>query len=215
MRDARAPNFPLRFVTGLLVAVAAFLASAAAPTTARAQDLDETLDILGNVTYTPPDAKDYFLKDTVPEVMTASKNVKKYHLSDETFWRHYRAGRKERAMAETIFVLRVFPNHPEALGLLSIICRELDEPQTAIPFYERALRLYPSRAYTRAQYGAYLGSIGQKNAGRVYLEEALRMDPNLAVARGWLESLDNPTPVTSQPAPKPAAPAASGAAGRR
>ena len=173
---------------------------------ATTQELDETLEILGNVTYTPPDAKDYFLRDTVREVMIASQNVKKYHLSDESFWRHYRAGRKERAMAETIFVLRVFPNHPEALGLLSIICRELDEPSTAIPFYERAIRLYPQRAYTRAQYGAYLGSIGQRNAGRVYLEEALRIDPNLEIARGWLESLDRPTPAT----PAPVAPAAKG-----
>jgi tetratricopeptide (TPR) repeat protein len=215
MSAAPAPNFPRRVASGLLVAAAAILSLATAPTVARAQDLDETLEILGNVTYTPPDAKDYFLRDTVKEVMTASLNVKKYHLSDETFWRHYRAGRKERAMSETIFVLRVFPNHPEALGLLSIICRELDEPETAIPFYERALRLYPNRAYTRAQYGAYLGSIGQKNAGRVYLEEALRMDPNLAVARGWLESLDNPTPVVPQQTPRAAAPAASGAAGHR
>ena len=115
-------------------------------------------------------------------------------------------------MAETIFVLRVFPNHPEALGLMSVICRELDELSTPIPFYERAIRLYPNRAYTRAQYGAYLGSIGQKNAGRVYLEEALRMDPNLEVARGWLESL-GPAP-SPPPAGAKTAPAAAGT-GRR
>ena len=199
-----------RVAAGILFAL---VVGSLAPIGSLAQEYQETLDILSNAAYTPPDVKDYYLKDTVSEVRIAAMNVKKYHLSEETFWRHYRAGRKERAMGEAIFVLRVFPNHPEALGYLSFICRELDEPSTAIPFFERALRLYPNRAYTRAQYGSYLGSVGQKNAGRIYLEEALRIDPELVVARGWLESLDAPGSVS--PSPGTMAEPASSGTGRR
>jgi predicted Zn-dependent protease len=112
--------------------------------------------------------------------------IEKYHLSADNFFKHYRAGDLGNAQNELRFVLRYFPNHPTALLLMGSIARLKKAPALAMPYYQRALDLYPQHALTHAQYGAYLVDVGLTNDGINRLEQAIKMEPNLAQGHKWL-----------------------------
>jgi tetratricopeptide (TPR) repeat protein len=103
------------------------------------------------------------------------------------FWPRYTEGNIEQALHELNYVLWVFPNHPRALFLLGMVARQVNQPMIPIAYYEKAIRLFPDRAYTYAQYGAYLVDVGEKTQGILQLQKALQMDPNLLPARAWLD----------------------------
>ena len=54
-----------------------------------------------------------------------------------------------------------------------------------IPYFDKAIRLYPEYALTYAQYGAYLVTLGNLDAG-LRLERAVAMGPELMFAHVWL-----------------------------
>jgi Tfp pilus assembly protein PilF len=114
------------------------------------------------------------------------QNVEKYHLGPNNFWEKYRSGKFNYALQELDFVLRYYPNHPKALLLVGSIAKLTQSPSVAIPYYDKALRLFPQYALTHAQYGAFLVEIGNIAGGIAKLKEAIKMDPNLAPARAWL-----------------------------
>jgi tetratricopeptide (TPR) repeat protein len=70
--------------------------------------------------------------------------------------------------------------------LLSAVAKLTKTPSLAIPYYERALQLYPQHAITYAQYGQYLVDIGFIEAGITRLKKAIELNPNLALAYAWL-----------------------------
>jgi tetratricopeptide (TPR) repeat protein len=132
---------------------------------------------------------DYWNREHSRATWEMVRNVERYHLDDANFWTEYRAGHLDYARSGIVFVLKYVPNHPKALHLLGVLSRQMNDISYPIPYFERALRLLPGHAYTRAQYGEYLGSIGQREAGARELREALLAEPDLLVAKAWLESL--------------------------
>lgn len=80
------------------------------------------------------------------------------------------------------YSLRVFPNHPQALQLMITLGQLLGIDSLAMPWFQKALRVFPYRAVTHAQFGSYLGSIGESDAGIAELEIATEMDENLTMA---------------------------------
>ena len=125
------------------------------------------------------------------------------HLGPKTnprgFWPRYTEGNLPLAVNELKYVLWVFPNHPRALHLLGIVSKQLHDTSIPIAFYEKALRLFPDRAFTRAQYGAYLVDIGERAQGIVQLEKALQKDPGLLTARASLDKARREMGLESQP----------------
>jgi len=134
---------------------------------------------------------DYFSIGVNPTAAYLIPIVENGHLGSKSnprgFWPRYMEGHKDLAILELKYVLWVFPNHPRALHLLGTIARDLKQPGIPIAYYEKALRLFPDRAYTRAQYGAYLVEVGERVQGIMQLEEALKMDPSSLTARAWLD----------------------------
>jgi tetratricopeptide (TPR) repeat protein len=96
------------------------------------------------------------------------------------------AGKYEYAMGDLSYILERFPNHPKALQLLSSVGKLSMDLASPIPYYEKALRLFPQYAYTHAQYGAYLVEIGRIDMGMAKLNKAIEMDPDLGLAHAWL-----------------------------
>ena len=90
------------------------------------------------------------------------------------------------AIVNLKYTLDRFPNHPRALMLLGSVAQFAKIPSLAIPYYERALKLYPQYALTHAQYGEYLVTIGRPDDGIARLKRAIELDPTLPVAYGWL-----------------------------
>jgi tetratricopeptide (TPR) repeat protein len=144
--------------------------------------------------------------------------VENGHLGPKTnlrgFWPRYNQGNLPLALNELKYVLWVFPNHPRALHLLGMLSKQLHDRTIPIAYYEKALNLFPNRAATRAQYGAYLVDIGERAQGILQLEQALRLDPSLLTARAWLDKARRGQSVTtgavgeSPPASQESAPAA-------
>jgi Tfp pilus assembly protein PilF len=95
-------------------------------------------------------------------------------------------GRYEYAVGDVTYVLDTFVNHPTALQILGVVAQLKKNPLLPIPFYKRALSLYPRYAVTHAQYGQYLVSIDHIREGIEKLKEAIELDAKLVVAHVWL-----------------------------
>ncbi len=112
--------------------------------------------------------------------------VEKYHFSENNFWKSFKAREYGYAKQELLYVLRYFPNHPGALQMLGSIAKITKSTSLPIPYYNRAIQMYPQYAITHAQYGDYLSSIGLAEEGISALKKAIEIDPSLAMAHAWL-----------------------------
>jgi tetratricopeptide (TPR) repeat protein len=157
---------------------------------------------------TPPDMGpkyyDYFAWTTNPGTAIQLRTVEKYHLSD-SFWKYYQEGDFNSAHSDLEYVLHYFPNHPRALHLLAYDKNVKLDPSLMIQHFELAIKCFPDRAFTYAQYGRYLSSIGKKSTGIQLLDEAIQMDPDLVVARAWRAELEGAQPRAGAGAPRGAA----------
>ena len=97
-------------------------------------------------------------------------------------------GKYQYAIADLIYTLDRFVNHPKALQLMGSLAELTNGPSLAIPYYQRALKLYPQYALTHAQFGVYLVDTGHINSGTAELKKAIEINPNLAIAYAWLAS---------------------------
>ena len=131
----------------------------------------------------PPD--DYFtVNASTPRRQRHLDHVEKFHVNQ--IQEHIQQGQMEPALVDLKYTLERYPNHPKALMLAGMLAMLTKSPLLAISSYERALKLYPQHALTRAQYGFYLVNRGQTAKGIKKLQEAVKMAPNLAVAHSWL-----------------------------
>ena len=130
---------------------------------------------------------DYFMRESRYWTQVRIESVEKFHLSDSTFWRDYYLGHYDAGRQELKFILSHVPNHPAALYLLGVLSIKMHDVSQPLQWYERAMRLFPEHAYTRAQYGRYLVDIGNVETGILELEQATRDEPDLAIARAWLD----------------------------
>jgi Tfp pilus assembly protein PilF len=79
-----------------------------------------------------------------------------------------------------------FINHPQALAIAGAYALSIKNPRWAVPYFEKALSIYPQYAVTHAQFGKYLTDIGMVDKGLEKLKRAAEMDPKLVGAQVWL-----------------------------
>lgn len=97
-----------------------------------------------------------------------------------------KVGRYDEAIADLRFVLDKWTNHPRALLLMENLARVTQAPGLPIPYYEKAVRIYPQYGMTFAQFGKYEVEIGEIDKGIGHLKQAVQKDPKLKAARVWL-----------------------------
>jgi Tfp pilus assembly protein PilF len=90
------------------------------------------------------------------------------------------------ALSDIKYTLNRFPNHPRGLLLMALYARLIKKYALVIPYYEKAIRLYPQYPLTYAQYGSYLVTLGNIDNGIRRLEQAVAMSPELVFAHVWL-----------------------------
>lgn len=137
---------------------------------------------------------DYFARGSDPRAAARVQTVETHHLGENNFWKRYREGDFKWAFEDLIFILRYVPNHPKALYLIAFDKNLNKDASLIIQHFERAIRLHPRSAYTYAQYGRYLSSLGQQTVGIALLDEAIRLDPKLIAARAWREAAQKARP---------------------
>jgi len=137
------------------------------------------------------DDHNYFAASSNPELKALLQNVENHHLNRTNTYpggvleqiqrQHY-----DYAIADLRYALIKFPNHPKALMLLGLVARLKRNPSIPIPFYEKAIELYPAYAITHAQYGKYLLDIGYPDQAINKLNDAIRVDPGFSAGYAWL-----------------------------
>lgn len=81
-------------------------------------------------------------------------NTERYHLQQALHKLNQQEF--EYAWSELAFVLHYFPNHPQALALLSDLSIQTGQTARAKRYFERALQLFPEDAATYNLYGQLL-----------------------------------------------------------
>ncbi len=130
--------------------------------------------------------RDYFLKDSDPEVSLLVSKVERAHLAKANFFKWYDMQEWSYAIGDLQYALWVFPNHPKALYFMGVIAKDTNQYSLPIKYFQNAITLFPQHALTHAQYGSYLVDIGDAERGMERLSTALKLDPNLAVGHAWL-----------------------------
>jgi tetratricopeptide (TPR) repeat protein len=85
------------------------------------------------------------------------------------------------ALSDIKYTLNRFPNHPVGLVLMGVYARLTKTYALAIPYFEKAIRLFPQHALTHAQYGAYMITLGSTDRGIKKLHQAVEMNPKLVL----------------------------------
>ena len=129
-----------------------------------------------------PFLEDLLSKLNYSHVAAAFRNIKQATHAPPQL----QAGYFNQAIKECIFTLERFVNHPKALIYLEYTARVLGNQNLPKNYYLRALSLYPTRAFTQAQFGKFLLNIGEVSESVERLKIAVRLDPKLDIAHGWL-----------------------------
>lgn len=88
-----------------------------------------------------------------------------------------------RAMGECNFILKIFPNHPTALALMSEICEQWKSPTCMLDdYFQAAIAINPKVAETYVILGIHLHRVHQYEKAIERYQQALQLDPNLTSA---------------------------------
>jgi predicted Zn-dependent protease len=128
---------------------------------------------------------DYFDAGSNRSVKQRLYNVERFHMNKSVL-ENISSGKYQYALNDINFTLRYFPNHPKALQLLTTIAALTKKRALPIPYFEKAINLYPSHAITHAQYGWFFVSIGDLDNGIQKLNYSVQVDPKLTAAYVWL-----------------------------
>jgi Tfp pilus assembly protein PilF len=103
--------------------------------------------------------------------------VEKYHLGPAK--EKLASGRANYAMEDIEFILRHFPNNPNALLLLDAAAKALKQPALPDRYFKAALDAYPDEPMTYVVHAMFLQKRGQTGAAIEQYEHALSLNPNL------------------------------------
>lgn len=103
--------------------------------------------------------------------------VENYHLGPAK--KKLADGRTGYAMKDIEFMLRHFPNNPNALMLLPDAARRLGQPDMPARYFKQAIDAYPDEAMTYLVHGMYLQKRGQTAQAIAQYQQALSLNPNL------------------------------------
>ena len=103
--------------------------------------------------------------------------VEQYHLGP--CQQNYRNRDWARAMNECNFILRIFPNHPAALLLVTQICEQWKSAACLLDdIFERAIAVNPKAAGTYVVQGIYLNRTKQYATAIQRFKTALELEPD-------------------------------------
>lgn len=121
---------------------------------------------------------DYYITRSDKAAGNLLEQVEKYHLSPAVS--NLRAGKYEYSYNEVSFILKYFPNHPQALVVLTELCAKWKHPGRcdADARFARALQINPEAADTYTIQGMYLQNTGRVDQAIDSYKMALERNPS-------------------------------------
>lgn len=119
---------------------------------------------------------DYYATDF--DTRNLLKMVEGHHL--EQARDEFERGKLKYAKQDLDFILRYFPNDPNALLLMGKLLLKENKHQEATGYFDRAIRMYPTHAATYTAYGVFLHRAGKLREAVAQYQEALKLDPGSA-----------------------------------
>jgi predicted Zn-dependent protease len=92
----------------------------------------------------------------------------------------------DNALGNIKYTLDRFPNHPMSLQQLSMVVQMTKNTTLAMNYFEKTITLYRQYALTQVQYGLFLVSTNNIDAGIERLTQATEMDPKLPTGHAGL-----------------------------
>lgn len=117
--------------------------------------------------------------------MVEHNHLNKNHMSVSVY-ELIRTGNFHQALTEVKYVLDRIPNHPRALQVLTLVSQLIKNSTVGISYFEKAVTIYPQYALTHAQYGLFLVTMGDVDAGIEKLIRSTEMDAKLPAGHVWL-----------------------------
>jgi tetratricopeptide (TPR) repeat protein len=124
-----------------------------------------------------PIGRDYYNPGTAQVDRQLFDNVHRYHVQPGI--NDMRPGRYEAALENFEFILRVYPNDPQILNLVSELCvvKWRSPKCDADSWFERAVTVNPDIATTYVVYGIHLQRQRRRADAIQMLEKGLKLDP--------------------------------------
>jgi tetratricopeptide (TPR) repeat protein len=121
-------------------------------------------------------ARDYYLAGSEREAVQALKNMHRLHY--EPALKALQARKYQYALGDLEFMLKYFPNHPQALDKIGEVALGLKRPDIAQRRFEAALERYPQHDETYVVYGTFLHRLGRVDLAIAQYQRALEINPN-------------------------------------
>lgn len=129
-------------------------------------------------TNAPDKQFDYFQPS--PRGKKLLNNVEQGHLVPGR--RELAEGAFRHAHNDLDFVLRWYPNHPQALNLYSKLAMKRGQPESALPYFDYALRFSAKDLSTHILYGIHRFRMGDYRQAVERFQAALELNPEAAEA---------------------------------
>jgi tetratricopeptide (TPR) repeat protein len=142
---------------------------------------------LGTASAQDAAARDYYLARGDRAATQALNNVERFHY--EPAVKSIQARRYQYAQADLEFILKYFPNHPQALARIGEVSIALRRPDIAEDRFNNAIGRYPQHDETYVIHGIFLHKLGRIERAITEYKRALDINPasafghyNLALA---------------------------------
>jgi|GEM_PF-5275553 tetratricopeptide (TPR) repeat protein len=114
--------------------------------------------------------RNYYHATAKKEIM----QIEHYHLNQGI--EKFKQGKYEYAWSEFASILHYFPNHPKALQQLSDLSIQIEEPQRAVKYFERAISYFPNEAPTYEILGSFFYRLKNYNQAITQYKKGLALD---------------------------------------
>ncbi len=134
------------------------------------------ISTLGNNVAAQDPGRDYYKASSYRDGIQMLKNLNQNHFRPAAGALERR--RYQAAQGDLEFMLKYFPNHPQALAGMAQVGIGLKRPDLADQHFRNAIERYPDHDETYVIYGIFLQKLGRTDAAIAQYRKALEINPN-------------------------------------